>query len=168
LSARRLRIVSLYEHRDLLPSLARLHHEQWSDVSPFKTPGEHEKKLLGRISRDPPPATYVLLVDEGVAGSVSLLKHDDIANVRPDLSPWLASLLVVPKYRGRGYGRKLIADCAHCARALGYSALYLYTHTHSDYYERLGWRSIERRMVRGAAVTIMKMPLLTRMTDQVS
>jgi hypothetical protein len=29
----------------------------------------------------------------------SLLEHDDIAEVRPDLSPWLASLLVVPKYR---------------------------------------------------------------------
>jgi predicted N-acetyltransferase YhbS len=163
-----LRIVSLGDERALLRSLACLHHEEWSRVSPFKTIAEHEKKLSFRISAHPPPATYVLLVEGEVAGSVSLLKHDDIANIRPDLSPWLASLLVVPKFRGLRYGRKLIAYCADRARALGSPTLYLYTNTHPDYYERLGWRAIERLMVRGAEATVMELPLSPRTTNQVS
>ena len=124
-------------------------------MSPFKTTAQHTEKLLLRMSRRPPPATYVLLVDEEVAGSVSLLQHDDIAEVRPDLSPWLASLLVVPKYRGRGYGRQLVVHCVEQTRKLGFPILYLYTHTHPEYYARLGWRSIEERAVRGEAVTVM-------------
>ena len=150
-----LRIVSLNEYRDELPSLARLHHDEWSDVSPFKTVEQHKEKLLLRISQRPPPATCVLLIDGEVAGSVSLLEHDDIADVRPDISPWLASLLVVPKYRGRGYGRDLVFHCVEQARTLGFPILYLYTHTHPEYYARLGWHSIEQRIVRSETVTVM-------------
>jgi GNAT superfamily N-acetyltransferase len=143
----------------LLSPLAKFHHEEWSHVSPFSTPVEHEKKLLSRIGPHPPPATYLLLLDDQLVGSVSLLKHDDIANVRPDLSPWLASLFVVPKNRGRGYGRKLLIYCIDQARALGFPSLYLYTHTHTDFYVRLGWRAIEERTSRCANVTVMQMTL---------
>jgi predicted N-acetyltransferase YhbS len=163
-----LRIVSLSEQRALLSALAQLHHEEWSEISSFKTVAEHEKKLLSRISQHPPPETYVLILEGEVAGSVSLLEHDDIADVRPDLSPWLASLLVVPKHRGRGYGRELAAFCADQARTLGYAMLYLYTHTHPDYYAQLGWHFVERRTVRGDEVTVMQTRLLTRTTEQVS
>jgi len=163
-----LTIVRCSEHRALLPRLARLHHLEWSEVSPFKTIAEHEKKLLSRISQHPPPETYVLILKGEAAGSVTLLEHDDIANVRPDLSPWLASLLIVPKHRGRGYGRELVAFCADQARTLGYAMLYLYTHTHPDYYARLGWQSVERITVRDEEVTVMQIGLLTRMAEQVS
>ena len=124
-------------------------------MSPFKTVAQHEKKLRSRIGDHPPPETYVLLIRGEVAGSVSLLNYDDIAQVRPDLSPWLASLFVVPKHRGRGYGRRLAAHCVDQAQSLGFSTLYLYTHTHPEFYAALGWRVIEERTVRGAEVTVM-------------
>lgn len=154
-----MQIQSLIDHLDQIPTLAHLHHEQWSHVSPFKTPNQHATKLRSRIGGQPVPATYLLLIDSAVAGSVSLLDHDDIANVRPDLSPWLASLLVQSKHRGRGYGRALVEHCVAQARTLGFTVLYLYTDTHRQFYTRLGWQAIEERVSRGMDVTVMKLAL---------
>jgi N-acetylglutamate synthase-like GNAT family acetyltransferase len=155
-----MQIVSLVDHVDCIPALAQLHHEEWSHVSPFKGLDQHAAKLRSRIGLNPVPATYILLIEHTVAGSVSLLPYDDIANLRPDLSPWLASLLVVPRHRGRGYGRALVGHCVGCARALGFRTLYLYTDTHTDYYARLGWHPIEERTSRGLEVTVMELPLM--------
>src|SRR5215813_14480575 len=97
-------IASLIDHIEQLPRLARLHHDEWIQVSRFTTVDEHIRKLESRISQSAIPATYILLIDGVVAGSVSLLDHDDIDNVRPDLFPWLASLYVEPRHRRQGYG----------------------------------------------------------------
>ena len=152
-------IASLADHLGQLPALARLHHAEWSRVSRFKTVDEHANKLKSRIGQSPIPATYVLLLNQTVAGSVSLLSHDDIDNVRPDLSPWLASLYVEPGHRGRGFGSALVKYCIRRAGHFGYTALYLYTDTHSQYYTRFGWRPIDNRTSRGLDVTVMELQL---------
>jgi predicted N-acetyltransferase YhbS len=154
-------IGSLADHIDQLPELARLHHAQWSHVSRFTTVDQHADKLRSRISqgRDGIPATYVLLIDGAVTGSVSLIDCDDIGDVRPDLSPWLASLYVEPSRRRLGNGSALVKHCIEQAKQLGCSTLYLYTDTHSKFYERFGWRAIERRVSRGLDVSVMALKL---------
>jgi predicted N-acetyltransferase YhbS len=151
-----MRIVSLIDELDLLPPLAQLHHDEWSHVSPFKTVSQHLTKLRSRIGRDPIPATFAVVVDREVVGSVSLLKRDDIGDVRPDLTPWLASLMVAPGHRSRGLGRALVQHCIDDARLLGYPALFLYTDSAAAYYSRLGWLTMEQRLSRGADVTVMQ------------
>lgn len=150
-------IASLADHLDQLPALAQLHHVEWSHVSRFRTVDEHIEKLRSRIGQNPLPATYVLLIDGTVAGSVSLLDHDDIDNVRPDLSPWLASLYVEPRHRGRGYGSALVKHCILQAGHCGCSKLYLYTDTHAHFYTRFGWQPIENRISRGLDITVMEL-----------
>src|SRR5436305_15294288 len=103
-----MQIASLIDHIEQLPRLAKLHHDEWSQVSRFTTVDEHIRKLESRISKDAIPATNILLIDGAVAGSVSLLDQDDIDNVRPDLSPWLASLYVEPRHRRHGYRSALV------------------------------------------------------------
>jgi len=150
-----MRIVSLIDELDLVEPLAQLHHDEWSAVSPFKTVEQHMTKLRARIGPDPVPATFVLVMEGAVAGSVSLLRRDDIDDVRPDLTPWLASLIVAPGHRSHGLGRALVQYCVDRARLLGYPALYLYTDSHAGYYSRLGWLALEERQSRGAQVTVM-------------
>ena len=152
-------IVSLIDHIEQLPRLARLHHDEWSQVSRFTTVDEHIRKLESRISHSAIPATYTLLIDGVVAGSVSLLDHDDIDDVRPDLSPWLASLYVEPGHRGHGYGSALVRHCILQAGKSRRPSLYLYTDTHSQFYMRFGWRPIEARISRGLDVTVMELHL---------
>lgn len=152
-------IRSLANHSDWLATLAQMHHAEWSGVSPFKTPKQHAEKLRSRTGGSPLPSTYVMTVDDTVVGSVSLLKGDDIAGVRPDLSPWLSSLLVIPARRGRGFGRALVEHCVAESDRLGFAALHLWTNTHRRFYERLGWDTLEERVVGSLRATVMKRAL---------
>ena len=154
-------IASLADHLDQLQALAALHHAQWSHVSRFTTIDQHAEKLKSRISagHDRIPATYILLIDGVAAGSVSLLDHDDIGDVRPDLSPWLSSLCVEPRHRRLGYGSGLVKHCIQRAVQSGCSTLYLYTDTHSKFYERFGWQPIEYCTSRGLDVTVMALQI---------
>lgn len=75
-------------------------------------------------------------------GGATLATHD--LSDRPDLGPWLACVFVAPEARRRGLAAQLIEGiCAH-ARDAGFTALYLHTHSQSNYYIQLGWTVMER------------------------
>ena len=56
---------------------------------------------------------------------------------RPDLSPWLAALLVSPNHRGRGVGSRLVRSLVLEAVRLAIPRVYLGTDI-PEYYARLG------------------------------
>jgi GNAT superfamily N-acetyltransferase len=61
-----------------------------------------------------------------------------------DLSPWLASLYVVPQFRGRGIARALIGAIEEQARSHGIARLHLYTGEAEGLYAKCGWQVAER------------------------
>lgn len=61
-----------------------------------------------------------------VLGSVRMCE-DDFDGLRPELTPWLATLFVIPKYRRQGIARALARAAFHAACAAGYSSMYLWT-----------------------------------------
>lgn len=58
---------------------------------------------------------------------------------RPDLTPWLAALLVEPAFRGRGHESVLVRRAEAFAREAAVPVLWLYTSTAEALYLRLGW-----------------------------
>ena len=84
------------------------------------------------------PRTFVLLVDGEPAGTASLVAHD--LDERPDLSPWLAGVVVPAPLRGRGYAGRLVRAVEDSARASGFDAMWLYTRTAEHVYARAGWK----------------------------
>ena len=63
------------------------------------------------------PRTFVLLMEGEPVGTASLVAHD--LEERPDLTPWLAGVFVVPHARGRGYAARLVAAVEQAAAAAG-------------------------------------------------
>ena len=70
----------------------------------------------------------------------------------------LRLFFLVPEARGRGLGRRLLADCMAFARACGYARMVLWTHeSHRAacaLYEKAGWRMVrsEQKVSFGVAV----------------
>src|ERR1700744_6050209 len=62
--------------------------------------------VAASVSPAGPPQTFVLLVDNRPVGTASLVAHD--LDERPNLTPWLAGVLVIPEARGRGHVIHLI------------------------------------------------------------
>lgn len=79
--------------------------------------------------------------------------------IRPELTPWLASLYVEPDFRGQGIAVKLIKDITQKAKSLGYHALYLLAFDEAlpNWYEKQGWQKIGQDAVHFHPVTLMSL-----------
>jgi predicted N-acetyltransferase YhbS len=136
-----------------VPRRAALHHAQWSWIDPDWTLDEARSNLEIHTAGTAVPTTLVAFVDGELAGSVSLLQNDH-SRIRR-WSPWLASLLVLPEFRCRGIGARLVNEAVAIAARFGIPRLYLYTDDAAAFYARLGWSMVERVDMEGGPVDVM-------------
>ena len=150
-------VVSAIDRPDLVEVTARWRWEEWSRGK------ESFEDALGRAQRATAmrlkiPQTFVLLVDNEPKGAASITAHD--LEERPDLTPWLAGVFVVPDARGRGYAALLIAAVEEEARRAAISTLWLYTNTAERIYARAGWQTVETVLHDSKPFALMRRDLL--------
>jgi GNAT superfamily N-acetyltransferase len=106
------------------------------------------------------PAAPVCFVAEadGAALGTATLDLDDLPS-RTDLTPWLASVWVLPAARRRGIASRLVAHVERRATELGHARLHLFTPDAASFYAARGWAAIGTERWRGAPVTLMARPL---------
>lgn len=150
----------LCDHRDTIPTLARWYHEQWAFVSPVLSVEDAIRRFESRAYRGQIPAAFVALVDGHAVGLACLVEHD--MDSSSDLSPWLASVLVAPEFRGRGIGTALSERATQEASRLGHDGLFLVTFDQVPFYARLGWSILEETTHVGRPATIMTKELTVR------
>lgn len=104
------------------------------------------------------PLTFVAFCEGKPVGMCSLRENDGI---RPDLTPWLASLVVDSNFQNRGIGKLLIDAVKEKALALGFNKLYLFAFdkTIPNYYQSLGWKTIDMDTYNDYPVTVMEVGL---------
>lgn len=117
-----------------------------------------QEKLHTHLNDQALPLTFVALDGDIPVGMCSLRENDGI---RSDLTPWLGSLVVDPKYQKQGIGKMLIDVTVRQAKELGFEKLYLFAFdpTIPEYYERLGWRKIGMDEFKSHPVTVMEVDL---------
>jgi predicted N-acetyltransferase YhbS len=118
---------------------ALIHREFWSDRPGF-SPATFERLLKDATVLDRIPLCLVAFAGDALAGTVSLIENDDAQ--RRHLRPWLAALIVLPEFRGKGLGTKLVRRTIEEARRLGFATVHLGTST-PEFYARLGARPLE-------------------------
>ncbi len=131
----------LGNQKQFLAQLATLWAQEWV---PNVTDADIAQKIFkfqDRISTGKPPFVLVAFSGKKLLGSAALFEHD-LAK-RPDLSPWLAGVLVLPEYRGNGVARDMISEAVEKAKRLGYHRIYLHTEVAQGLYEKLGWIYLE-------------------------
>ncbi|MBU6498584.1 MAG: GNAT family N-acetyltransferase [Rhodospirillales bacterium] len=87
------------------------------------------------------PQTFVLLERDVPVGTVTMARQD--LEERPQLTPWLAGVFVVPEHRGRGHVRVLFEAFERACRAASVETAWLYTNTAERIYLRAGWETVE-------------------------
>lgn len=123
---------------------------------------DHEGIALAKVKAvfhhthlDSFPITLIAIVDDKCVGAISLFEND-LKNQQV-LSPWLASLYVVPEYRSRGIAKKLIDEVKAIAKKLGFEILYLRTEEAAEYYKKLGWIFVAKTQdEKGKATNVFK------------
>jgi predicted N-acetyltransferase YhbS len=113
-----------------------------------------EAQLSENLSKDSIPITFLAMQDSMVVGTVSLDRSDLPSHNH--LSPWLASLFVVPETRGRGIATALVQHVQEFAAQRKVPSLYLWTPGLTRLYERFGWVEIERTQYESRPITLMR------------
>lgn len=93
------------------------------------------------IVRHPGRVTFVALDEERAVGTATL-DFEDLPP-RDDLTPWLASVYVLPEFRAQGLGATLVAAVAKEARTKGFKQLYLHTSDRVAFYAKRGWDIVD-------------------------
>lgn len=86
------------------------------------------------------PSTYVVLLDKEYVGTFSFWTCD--LQSRQDLSPWLGGIVVVPEFRGRGFGLYIQESAKKLLSLQGVHTAYLFTEL-VGFYEKTGWQYVE-------------------------
>lgn len=154
-----IKIDLLKNHPNTIPALAHIWHEVLGKIW---VPDVLVERVITRfaehLNEQALPITFVALDGDLPVGMCSLRENDGI---RPDLTPWLGSLVVDPKYQKQGIGKMLIDVTVRQAKELGFEKLYLFAFdpTIPEYYERLGWSQICMDEFKSHPVTIMEVEL---------
>jgi predicted N-acetyltransferase YhbS len=149
-----LNIVALTDRPELAPAVAGWLLEEFRHaLSP-----SHDEQVAKLLAQKAPEETFVLFDDDEPVGTASLVTND-LAS-RSDLTPWLASVLVRPEFRGRGYSAPLVKH-VEAAAARSAAVLWLYTWSAEPLYARLGWERVglECDTDRNIDVVLMKRDL---------
>jgi predicted N-acetyltransferase YhbS len=154
-----LEIALLKHHSDKIPVLAAMWYELLGRIwVPDVTIERVEARFHEHLNNNTLPITFVALENNKPVGMCSLRSTDGI---RPDLTPWLGSLIVDKPAQGRGIAQLLVDAIKNKAKAMGHDTLYLLTFdpTLPDYYGSLGWKHIGMDSLLSHDVTVMSIDL---------
>ncbi len=119
----------LWQHISECPQyinqLAHWFQKEWGHYDHEWTVESLREELKAKIDRNTLPLTMVASFDGELVGTYSLDLEDLV--IRPQISPWLASVFVNPKYRHQGIGTLLIKTALQRAQRLGIHTIYLFT-----------------------------------------
>jgi predicted N-acetyltransferase YhbS len=154
-----IKIDLLKNHSRAISALAHIWHDVLGRIWVPDVPVERViTRFADHLNDQDLPITFVALDGDLPVGMCSLRENDGI---RPDLTPWLGSLVVDPKYQKQGIGKRLIDVAVRQAKERDFKKLYLFAFDPSvpEYYERLGWRKIGMDEFKSHPVTVMEVVL---------
>jgi GNAT superfamily N-acetyltransferase len=151
-----LEICPLADRPEALGIVSKWVHGEWGHKFGVSLE-QMERGFRGRLHRDQIPFTLIGLLEGQPVGTSTVVSCDLPA--RRDLYPWLAAVYVHPEHRRNGYGAALVQAACALVATLGNEHLFLYTETAPAFYEKLGWRTLERRTYLGDVVSVMTLDL---------
>lgn len=132
------RIEPLLAHPEHVPFIAGLvYREFWAGVPDGLSEAYLARAFGGHAEPGRVLLSLVALEGDRPLGGVHLIDHDD--DTLPELTPWLAAMVVVPERRGQGIGSALVRALLAGAQARGFARVWFGTDG-PGFYERLGAR----------------------------
>jgi GNAT superfamily N-acetyltransferase len=149
-------IQPLADRPEAIPILAQWFFLEWHSFD-GRTVREIEDQLSQNLNRASIPITFVAVRNSELIGTVSLDLSD--LPVCDHLSPWLASLYVVPECRRAGVGSALVEHLIDFAFSQRLPNLYVWTPGSTRLYEKLGWRLLQTSTYAGQAITVLRLEM---------
>ena len=148
-----MQVVYLADCPQYITVLAKWCHEQWGYLNPNRTLAEVEINFSELLNLDRIPFALVV-IDGGKAIAMASLDLQDM-DVYPDLTPWLASVYVVPAHRKKGIGSKIVKAVLEKAKQHHVKKVYFFTMDQEHWYAKMGFQVLQKTNYHNEDVTVM-------------
>ncbi|WP_235039990.1 GNAT family N-acetyltransferase [Vreelandella profundi] len=138
-------------------TVAKWTFEAWGHLHPGLTLEEAIELTQAECGSAGVPSIFVAMKGELPVGTASLIADD--MSTRRELTPWLASVFVVPEWRSKGIASALVQRVEAEVLENDMEHFYLYTPDQQALYGRLAWQEEETLEYRGETVTLMSRQL---------
>jgi GNAT superfamily N-acetyltransferase len=138
----KLRIEYLADAPDVLPQLKAWFLREWAPYYGPDGPGDAADDLRSSCNRRALPITLIAFRGDELCAT-GALKAESV-ETHKHLGPWVAALLVAPKYRRQGIRGQLVDALEELARELGFEQMYYGADVTDRYLDRNGWQPLER------------------------
>ena len=148
-----------------LTTLVAWHHAEWLSTVDSGSLSEEEAQaalderlvfLQKHLKGDVIPTSFIAVAGEEPIASASLIyHHHKVPNRPPRQSLWLTNVYVIPAWRQRGLGQKMMDMAIAYCHAHGFPRLQLYTFDAAAYYLKRGWVYERTSQIRGRDVSIL-------------
>ncbi|NCU27916.1 N-acetyltransferase [Candidatus Nomurabacteria bacterium] len=138
----------------LINHIATVTHQAFHHLRPSENLQNRIEKYQKRVMERPesPQAVFAGFLNDECVGTISVV-DSDLAD--STLTPWLASLWVDPRFRHQGIARQLIEHSVKHIHNHKIDTVYLFTDTLTDFYKKLGWTVLEKRMLHEYPITVL-------------
>jgi N-acetylglutamate synthase-like GNAT family acetyltransferase len=132
-----MRIISIRQEPSYKDIATKYIHSKWGNETNYQL---YEDSIWGCINtKESVPHWYLMEDNEQIIGCIGLIDHDFIDRI--DLTPWICSLYVEGKYRGKALGSLMIEQVKKDALKEGFKKVYLCTDL-DGFYERYDFNHI--------------------------
>lgn len=148
-----MKLIRISDKKEYIPVIAQWFHDEWAHLNPGRTLDDIVQMIHDSFN-SPKGIIYVATINEKPVSSISFRESE--LDDKPDLSPWMSSLVVESQSRNQGIGKKTISLFKNHCKKEGIKSLYLFTENHSKWYESLGWEPVEEARFKGHCGMTMK------------
>lgn len=143
----------LANHPHLVPELTAWFYDEWGRKESDNSLEIITHRLRQRLNTNQAPLTLVGFLNNEAVASASIKIRE--METHPQYEHWLGAVYIKPDLRGQGLGSQIVRYTISIAKKINIAQIYLYTHSHENYYDRLGWRTIERPFYHGRHAALM-------------
>jgi len=147
----------LADDTEEISTIAGWIYYEWGHLIERRTLETAHEKVRQSLSGSDLPLTMVCYLDGNLVGTAGIDTAD--MNSHPELTPWMVSVFVDPRYRKKGIGTALCKRIAEEFKRLDFATAYLFTPDRESLYARLGWKTFLREEYREEQVVIMMLDL---------
>lgn len=121
-----------------LDMLIDIHFNHWHQFNPKMVKENTIYKFKELYIKDKMPFGIALINDDDNIVGFCTFKKENLEKYQ-EYTPWISDVMILEKYRHKGYGRILIKEAENILKSLGYKEAYLWTDQAPEFYKKLGF-----------------------------
>lgn len=124
---------------DELNYIINIHYNHWVQFNPKMVKDSTVFKFSKIYTGDELPFGIALIDDENNIVGFCVFKIENLKKY-PEIYPWLSDVMIIEKYRGKGYGKLLLNYGENILKKLGFDTIYVWTDQAPNFYKKLGFK----------------------------